>query len=122
MVVDNARRLLGYLDLGDVSAQRDRDVVDRSSYRALPSATADAKLGDLIQRIHAEGSPLVILDARERVVGVVDKSTVLAALAQADSAAPPDAQLAPVAASRAEAGAQADETHADALPNEEKTS
>ena len=125
VVVDNARRLLGYLDLGDVSAQRDRDVVDRSSYRALPSATADAKLGDLIQRIHAEGSPLVILDARERVVGVVDKSTVLAALAQADSAAPPDAPLAQVAAvapSSTEAGAQAHETPADALLSEEKTS
>lgn len=102
VVVDNARRLLGYLELADVTAQRDRDMVDRASYRTLPSATADAKLADLIQRIHAEGSPLVIVDARERVVGVVDKSTVLAALAQGDGGttleAPPSSPTAAEAA------------------------
>ena len=85
VVVDNARRVQGYVDLAQASAQRDRDVMDRATWRALPTAGADAKLADLIQRVHTEGSPLVILDARERVVGVVDKSTLLAALAQGDS-------------------------------------
>lgn len=103
VVVDNARHLLGYLELSDVTAQRDENVIDHASYRPLPRAPVDAKLSDLIQCVHTEGSPLIILDARERVVGVVDKSTLLAALAQGDAG--PNAE-APTAAS-ADAAPQA---------------
>jgi glycine betaine/proline transport system ATP-binding protein len=92
VVVDTARRVQGYVDLAQASAQRDRDVLDRATWRAQPTAGTDAKLADLIQRMHAEGSPLAILDERERVVGVVDKNTLLAALAQGDTyGAPPAA-------------------------------
>ncbi len=89
LVVDNSRHLLGYVELADVSAQRDRDTVDRQSFRGRPSAGADAKLADLIQKVGSEGSPLAIVDARQRVIGVVDKSTLLASLALGDGAAAP---------------------------------
>ena len=136
VVVDNARRLQGYVDLAQASAQRDRELVDRSAYRALPTATGDAKLADLIQRVHSEGSPLVILDARERVVGVVDKSTLLAALAQGDGsngqqespnhgavavpAAAPGAGAANESNSAAEPPAAADQAPAQAAVTEDK--
>ncbi|MDI3493025.1 MAG: glycine betaine/proline transport system ATP-binding protein, partial [Desulfomicrobiaceae bacterium] len=45
----------------------------------------DTTLADLLQRITAEGSPVVIVDGRQRAIGVVDKSSLLAALAQAGS-------------------------------------
>ena len=95
VVVDNARRLLGYVELADVSAQRDRDVVERSAWRSLPVAAADCKLAELIQRMNTEGTPLVVVDARERVLGVIVRSTLLAALAQGDPAlASPEADAA----------------------------
>ena len=85
IVVDSARHLLGYVELADVTPQRDNTTLDRACFKPLPSATPDAKLSDLIQLLTVEGSPVVILDSRQRSIGVVDKSTVLAALAQGDN-------------------------------------
>ncbi len=124
LVVDNARHLLGFVRLADVTAQRDRAQLDASTFQPLPTVTAETTLSDVIQRIHAEGSPVAVVDARQRVVGVVDKSTVLAALAQGDGnsapateappaeAAPPAAEASPADASPA---AEASPT-ADASP------
>ncbi|MCE5388519.1 MAG: glycine betaine/L-proline ABC transporter ATP-binding protein [Acidithiobacillus sp.] len=84
IVIDNARNLKGYIELQHVTAQRDAERISLENMRALPTATADAKLADLIQRVNTEGSPLCIVDARNRVIGVVDKSSLIAALAQGD--------------------------------------
>lgn len=85
LVVDNARHLSGYVRLADISVQRDNNQLDPNSFIPLPTGTPDMTLADVIQRINAEGSPLVILDSRQRVTGVVDKSTVLAVLAQGEA-------------------------------------
>ena len=82
VVVDNARRLHGYISLDSVISQRDHKRLDPDSLQPLPTATPETKLGELIGLITEQGSPVVILDAKERVIGIVDKSTLLAALAQ----------------------------------------
>jgi glycine betaine/proline transport system ATP-binding protein len=84
IALDLARRLLGYVDLAAASAQRDCAQIDPATLRSLPSAPGSAKLAELIRIVNAEGSPLAIVDARSRVVGVVDKSTLLAALARSE--------------------------------------
>ena len=84
-VVDHARHLRGFVRLADVTAQRDHVQLDASIFQSRPVVAADTTLSDVIQRIHAEGSPVAVVDPRQRVVGVVDKNTVLAALAQGDA-------------------------------------
>ena len=122
LVVDNARQLLGFVRLADVTAQRDRAQLDASTFQPLPTVSAETTLSDVIQRIHAEGSPVAVVDARQRVVGVVDKSTVLAALAQGDSnaasteAAPAGAAPAGAATPAAEAPATEAAPPADPAP------
>ncbi|WP_079416783.1 quaternary amine ABC transporter ATP-binding protein [Thiomonas intermedia] len=95
IVIDSARNLKGFIELAQVTAQRDAERISLAQVRPLPTATPDAKLADLIQRVNTEGSPLCIVDARNRVIGVVDKSSLIAALAQGDlgteSGAPGDA-------------------------------
>lgn len=85
VVLDSARHLLGYIDLASVISQRDHATIDPESFRPLPSAPIDTTLADLLQRMTAEGSPVVIVDDRQRAIGVVNKSSLLAALAQAGS-------------------------------------
>ncbi len=85
VVVDSARRLHGYIGLDSVISQRDRKRLDPDSLHTLPTATPETKLGELIGLVTEQGSPVVILDAKERVIGIVDKSTLLAALAQMPS-------------------------------------
>jgi len=84
IVIDNARNLKGFIELAQVTTQRDAERISLAQARPLPTATADAKLSDLIQLVNTEGSPLCIVDARHRVIGVVDKSSLIAALAQGD--------------------------------------
>ena len=84
IVIDSARNLKGFIELADVTAQRDAERISLAQVRPLPTATPDAKLADLIQRVNTEGSPLCIVDPRNRVIGVVDKSSLIAALAQGD--------------------------------------
>jgi glycine betaine/proline transport system ATP-binding protein len=84
IVIDSARNLKGFIELAHVTAQRDAERISLAQVRPLPTATPDAKLADLIQRVNTEGSPLCIVDARNRVIGVVDKSSLIAALAQGD--------------------------------------
>ena len=96
IVIDSARNLKGFIELAQVTAQRDAERISLAQARPLPSATPDAKLADLIQRVNTEGSPLCIVDARNRVIGVVDKSSLIAALAQGDltTDGPPNAAAA----------------------------
>lgn len=82
VVVDSARRLHGYIGLDSVISQRDSKRLDPDSLHPLPTATPETKLSELIGLITVQSSPVVILDAKERVIGIVDKSTLLAALAQ----------------------------------------
>jgi glycine betaine/proline transport system ATP-binding protein len=84
IVIDSARNLKGFIELAQVTSQRDAERISLAQVRPLPTATPDAKLADLIQRVNTEGSPLCIVDARNRVIGVVDKSSLIAALAQGD--------------------------------------
>ncbi len=84
IVIDSARNLKGFIELAHVTAQRDAERISLAQVRPLPTATPDAKLADLIQRVNTEGSPLCVVDARNRVIGVVDKSSLIAALAQGD--------------------------------------
>ncbi|MGA8009635.1 MAG: glycine betaine/L-proline ABC transporter ATP-binding protein [Thiomonas sp.] len=111
IVIDSARNLKGFIELQHVTAQRDAERISLENTRALPTATADSKLADLIQRVSTEGSPLCIVDARDRVIGVVDKSSLIAALAQGDlntdSAASSPADQATDAAQRPESATTA---------------
>jgi len=96
MVIDNGRRLHGYVDLSAVRDQREKERLSADLFRAIPTAEADIKLVDLIQIITEQGSPVAIIDGRQRVIGVVDKSTILAALAQtSDSLATDGGDAAP---------------------------
>ncbi|MGK9449983.1 quaternary amine ABC transporter ATP-binding protein [Acidithiobacillus caldus] len=82
LVIDNGRRLHGYVDLQSVRDCREQEQLPRDRFRPIPTAEVDAKLVDLIQIITDQGSPVAVIDGRQRVIGVVDKSTILAALAQ----------------------------------------
>ena len=85
VMVDNSRKLHGYVGLDTVIGQRDAERLDKSTVTALPTAGLDTSVNDLITLVTEKTAPVVILDERERVVGIVDKSTLLAALAQGDN-------------------------------------
>jgi glycine betaine/proline transport system ATP-binding protein len=82
VMVDSARKLRGYVGLDEVIRQRDTERLAPDSVQPLPSTSGDTNLNELIHLATEKSSPVVILDDRDRVVGLVDKSTLLAALAQ----------------------------------------
>ncbi|WP_198034135.1 quaternary amine ABC transporter ATP-binding protein [Acidihalobacter ferrooxydans] len=82
VMVDSARRLRGYVGLDTAIRQRDAERLADDALEALPTASPDTRLSDLIHLVNAKTSPIIVLDERGRVVGIVDKSTLLAALAQ----------------------------------------
>jgi glycine betaine/proline transport system ATP-binding protein len=84
VMMDNARRVHGYIGLDEAIRQRDYERIAPSTIQQLPTATIDTRLCDLITLITQQASPIVVLDDRERLIGVVDKSTLLAAMAQGD--------------------------------------
>ncbi|MDD2407700.1 MAG: glycine betaine/L-proline ABC transporter ATP-binding protein [Tepidiphilus sp.] len=82
IVLDNQRHPLGYVELRQVIEMRDQARLERSALRPLPCAAPEEPLSELIRRSNVEGSPMVVCDAKGRVIGVIDKTTLLAALAQ----------------------------------------
>jgi glycine betaine/proline transport system ATP-binding protein len=85
VVMDNSRKVHGYIGLDEAIRQRDAERLDPASVHPLPTATPDTNLSDLINLVNEKTSPVVVLDPRERLIGVVDKSTLLAALAQGEA-------------------------------------
>ncbi|PKY11498.1 glycine/betaine ABC transporter ATP-binding protein [Acidithiobacillus marinus] len=84
IVIDNSRHLLGYVDLDTARQYRDQDNIDPSVYQPLETVAPDNVVRDLIQLAHEKRTPIIVLDERQRVLGVIDKSSILAALAQGD--------------------------------------
>lgn len=85
VVIDNGRQVQGYVGLDEAIRQRDQERLDPSSLHPLPVADPDTNLSDLINLVTEKASPVVVLDPRQRLIGVIDKSTLLAALAQGDN-------------------------------------
>ena len=86
VIVDSSRKQHGYLGLDETVRQRDAEVIDPASFRPLPSATPETSLSELIIMTTTMSAPVVIVDEMDRVVGIIDKNTLLAALAQGDAA------------------------------------
>lgn len=84
VMIDSARKMHGYVSLDSVIRQRDAERLAPDSIQPLPSTTVETNVRDLINLVNEKTSPVVIIDERERVLGLVDKSTLLAALAQGD--------------------------------------
>ena len=82
IVLDNQRHPLGYVELRQVIEMRDQTRLESSALRPLPCATPEEPLSELIRRSNVEGSPMVVCDTKGRAIGVIDKTTLLAALAQ----------------------------------------
>lgn len=82
IVLDNQRHPLGYVELRQVIEMRDQTRLESSALRPLPCATPEEPLSELIRRSNVEGSPVVVCDTKGRAIGVIDKTTLLAALAQ----------------------------------------
>ena len=82
VVIDAARRFYGYIKVEDVTTQLKAPVIDPTKLHPLPTANLDTPLAELIQLAAEQGGPIVISDARSRVVGVINKSTLLAVLAE----------------------------------------
>jgi glycine betaine/proline transport system ATP-binding protein len=82
IVLDNQRHPLGYVELRQVIEMRDQTRLEGSALRPLPCATPEEPLSELIRRSNVEGSPMVVCDTKGRAIGVIDKTTLLAALAQ----------------------------------------
>lgn len=87
VMVDSARKLHGYVGLDEVVRQRDAELIASESVHELPVATPDTNLNELIHLITNGVAPVVIVDQAERVIGVIDKNTLLAALAQGEAPA-----------------------------------
>ena len=85
VMMDNSRHVHGYIGLDEAIRQRDYERIAPSTVKQLPTATPDTNLHDLINLVTEKASPVVVLDPRERVIGLVDKSTLLAALAQGEA-------------------------------------
>ncbi|OBS08163.1 quaternary amine ABC transporter ATP-binding protein [Acidihalobacter prosperus] len=85
VVVDNGRQVQGYIGLDEAIRQRDQERLDLATLQPLPAADPDTHLNDLINLVTEKTSPVVVLDARKRLNGIIDKSTLLAALAQGDT-------------------------------------
>jgi len=85
VLVDSSRQVQGYIGLDETIRQRDAERLDPQGVHELPTATPDTNLHDLINLVNENASPVTILDPRQRVVGIVDKSTLLAALAQGET-------------------------------------
>ncbi|AOV18122.1 glycine/betaine ABC transporter ATP-binding protein [Acidihalobacter aeolianus] len=86
VVVDNGRQVHGFVGLDETIRQRDNELLNPESLHPLPVAEPETNLSDLINLVTEKTSPVVVLDPRKRLVGVIDKSTLLAALAQGDAA------------------------------------
>ncbi len=84
VMVDSSRKVHGYIGLDETIRQRDAERLDPQGVHDLPTATPDTNLHDLINLVNENASPVTILDPRQRVIGIVDKSTLLAALAQGE--------------------------------------
>lgn len=82
IVLDNQRHPLGYVELRQVIEMRDQTRLESSALRPLPCAAPEEPLSELIRRSNVEGSPMVVCDTKGRAIGVIDKTTLLAALAQ----------------------------------------
>ncbi|MEJ2403593.1 MAG: glycine betaine/L-proline ABC transporter ATP-binding protein [Candidatus Thiodiazotropha sp.] len=88
VLVDSSRKVHGYIGLDETIRQRDAERIDMQGVHELPTATLETNLHDLINLVNENISPVTILDPRQRVIGIVDKSTLLAALAQGEN--PPE--------------------------------
>jgi len=86
VVIDSGRRLHGYIGLEEAIRQRDAERLAPGSLQELPTTTADTNLEDLIHMVNEKTSPVIVIDDRKRVIGIIDKSTLLAALAQRSNA------------------------------------
>lgn len=85
VIIDNSRKLHGFIGLDEAIRQRDNKTIDPAGILPLPTATPDTNLSDMINLVIEKTSPLVITDDRQRVIGIIDKSTMLAAFAQSGS-------------------------------------
>ena len=99
VIVDSARKVHGYIGLDEAIRQRDYERIAPSTVKQLPTATPDTRLCDLITLITQEASPVVVLDERGRLTGIIDKSTLLAAMAQSEDYQGEQAEEAPETAS-----------------------
>lgn len=84
IVIDSSRHMRGYVDLDTVRQHREQEILDPALYLPLETVKPETIVRDLIQTAYDKRTPLVVIDDRERVLGVVDKSSILASLAQSD--------------------------------------
>lgn len=107
-VVDKGRQLLGVITAEDASnAVRTGQELEQVLIREVPTTTPSTTLGELFELVSSSKVPVAVIDERERLVGIIIRGAVLAALSgnpgpSSPAAQPQDAE--PQPPTEAEAG------------------
>src|SRR5690625_1728405 len=87
LVVDNNRKLQGYVTTEDVVASRDKD--DRDLHDILQTnikqVSKDTTMSDIFPMIHDTPIPIAVTDKEEKLVGILVRGAVIAGLAKEGS-------------------------------------
>src|SRR5690625_1481034 len=87
LVVDNNRKLQGYVTTEDVVASRDKD--DRDLHDILQTnikqVSKDTAMSDIFPMIHDTPIPIAVTDKEEKLVGILVRGAVIAGLAKEGS-------------------------------------
>jgi len=87
LVVDNNRKLQGYVTTEDVVKARDKDV--RDLYNILQTdikkVSKDTAMTDIFPMIHDTPIPIAVTDKEEKLVGILVRGAVIAGLAKEGS-------------------------------------
>lgn len=84
-VVDKERKLLGYVTADQASeAFREKKGLEEVITRDIPTVQPDTLLTDMFEAMSSDSAPLSVVDDKERLVGIVVRGSVIAALAGDD--------------------------------------
>jgi len=80
-VVDKARQLIGVVTAEDAAAAiKSGQTVEQILIRDTPTVSPDVLLGELFDVVSSAKIPVAVIDNRQRLVGIIIRGAVLAAL------------------------------------------
>lgn len=80
-VIDKGRHLLGAITAEDASnAVKSGQELEQVLIREVPTTTPSTTLGELFELVSSSKVPVAVIDERERLVGIIIRGAVLAAL------------------------------------------
>lgn len=85
-VIDKGRHLLGAITAEDASnAVKSGQELEQVLIREVPTTTPSTTLGELFELVSSSKVPVAVIDERERLVGIIIRGAVLAALSGSSS-------------------------------------